>query len=115
MINQRKFELFTLPSSVSFSDARAAASTANNFRERHGEQAKTGMQKAQDMNQKYGQQAKDMNTKYGVSSKLSGYASSAREFNRSSPAAGGAPGASGAAASSGSVSGLAGLAGGVKK
>lgn len=42
------------PSSVSFSDARNAASTANNFRERHGEQAAAGYTAANKMNQKYG-------------------------------------------------------------
>ena len=42
------------PSSVSFSDAKAAASTANNFRERHGEQVASGMRAANNMNQKYG-------------------------------------------------------------
>ena len=52
------------PSSVSLSDAKAAASTANNFRERHGEQVSTGMQ---GMN--------NLNNKYGISNKLNGYAS----------------------------------------
>ncbi|TLD27755.1 hypothetical protein E2P81_ATG11043 [Venturia nashicola] len=42
------------PSSVSISDARHAASTANNFRERHGEQAAAGYTAANNMNQKYG-------------------------------------------------------------
>ncbi|QDS77664.1 hypothetical protein FKW77_003124 [Venturia effusa] len=42
------------PSSVSFSDARNAASTANNFRERHGEQAAAGYAAANNLNQKYG-------------------------------------------------------------
>lgn len=42
------------PSKVSFSDARAAASTANNFRERHGEQVKSGWQSANKLNNKYG-------------------------------------------------------------
>lgn len=42
------------PSSVSFSDARNAASTANNFRERHGEQAAAGYTAANNLNQKYG-------------------------------------------------------------
>ncbi|KAI1001075.1 hypothetical protein K3495_g7125 [Podosphaera aphanis] len=41
------------PSSVSLSDARAAASTANNFRERHGSQIKSGWQLAQNVDQKY--------------------------------------------------------------
>lgn len=42
------------PSSVSFSDARAAASIANNFRERHGAQVATGLQSANNINNKYG-------------------------------------------------------------
>ncbi|EHL01757.1 putative Altered inheritance of mitochondria protein 3 [Glarea lozoyensis 74030] len=42
------------PSSVSFSDAKAAAGTANNFRERHGEQVKSGWQSANKLNSKYG-------------------------------------------------------------
>ncbi|KAF2143332.1 uncharacterized protein K452DRAFT_317494 [Aplosporella prunicola CBS 121167] len=46
--------LRTNPSSVSFSDMRSAASTANNFRERHGEQVATGVHTANGLNQKYG-------------------------------------------------------------
>lgn len=42
------------PSSVSLSDARMAASTANNFRERHGGQVKSGWQSANKLNSKYG-------------------------------------------------------------
>lgn len=42
------------PSSVSFSDARAAASTANNFRERHGVQVASSIQSANNLNNKYG-------------------------------------------------------------
>ncbi|GAB7359828.1 hypothetical protein MBLNU230_g7359t1 [Neophaeotheca triangularis] len=42
------------PSSVSFSDARATASTANNFRERHGAQVASAASTANNMNQKYG-------------------------------------------------------------
>ncbi|KAB2577584.1 Gmp synthase [Lasiodiplodia theobromae] len=42
------------PTSVSVSDLRSAASTANNFRERHGEQVAAGWQKANGLNQKYG-------------------------------------------------------------
>lgn len=42
------------PSSVSFSDARAAAGTANNFRQRHGEQVAAGAKTANNLNQKYG-------------------------------------------------------------
>jgi len=42
------------PSSVSASDLRDAASTANNFRERHGEQVAAGWKAANNLNQKYG-------------------------------------------------------------
>lgn len=42
------------PSSVSFSDAKSAASTANNFRQRHGEQVAAGARAANNLNQKYG-------------------------------------------------------------
>ncbi|ROW12196.1 hypothetical protein VMCG_00699 [Cytospora schulzeri] len=50
------------PRSVSYSDARSAASTANNFRERHGEQVAAGVKTANSMDQKY-----------GVSGKVGGY------------------------------------------
>jgi hypothetical protein len=39
---------------VSLADARAAASTANNFRERHGDQITAGWKSASGLNQKYG-------------------------------------------------------------
>lgn len=42
------------PSKVTLSDARSAASTANNFRERHGEQVAAGWKAASNLNQKYG-------------------------------------------------------------
>ena len=42
------------PSSISLSDARNAASTANNFRERHGDQVASGWQGANNLNKKYG-------------------------------------------------------------
>ncbi|KJZ73391.1 hypothetical protein HIM_07185 [Hirsutella minnesotensis 3608] len=42
------------PSKVSLSDAKAAAGTANNFRQRHGEQVQAGYKRANDLNQKYG-------------------------------------------------------------
>lgn len=42
------------PSSVSMTDARSAASTANNFRQRHGEQVKSGWERVNGLNQKYG-------------------------------------------------------------
>lgn len=41
------------PSSVTLSDARGAASTANNFRERHSDQIAAGKTKASAINQKY--------------------------------------------------------------
>lgn len=41
------------PSSVSLADAKATASTMNNFRERHGEQVASGMKSANALNQKY--------------------------------------------------------------
>ncbi|QSZ34786.1 hypothetical protein DSL72_007644 [Monilinia vaccinii-corymbosi] len=50
------------PTSVSLSDARAAASTANNFRERHGEQVKSGWASAN-----------KLNTKYGIAEKVGSY------------------------------------------
>ncbi|KAK2813854.1 hypothetical protein FQN50_000255 [Emmonsiellopsis sp. PD_5] len=42
------------PTSVSRSDARSAASTARNFRERHSDQIGSGRKKLSEMNQKYG-------------------------------------------------------------
>lgn len=42
------------PSSVSMSDAKSAAGTANNFRQRHGEQVASGVKSANSLNQKYG-------------------------------------------------------------
>lgn len=42
------------PSSISLADARSAASTANNFRERHGEQVASGLKAGSGINQKYG-------------------------------------------------------------
>ncbi|KAL1967463.1 hypothetical protein VTN77DRAFT_3248 [Rasamsonia byssochlamydoides] len=42
------------PSSVSVSEARSAASTVNNFRERHGDQIEAGKRKLSALNQKYG-------------------------------------------------------------
>lgn len=42
------------PSSVSAADARSAASTANNFRQRHGDQIQAGMKKISGLNEKYG-------------------------------------------------------------
>jgi hypothetical protein len=42
------------PSKVSYSDAKSAAGTANNFRERYGEQVASGWNKASALGQKYG-------------------------------------------------------------
>lgn len=53
------------PSSVSMAEARSAASTANNFRQRHGDQVASGMKSANGLNQKY-----------GVMNKVNSYASS---------------------------------------
>lgn len=41
------------PTSISLSDAKATAATANNFRERHGEQVAAGWQAGTALNQKY--------------------------------------------------------------
>ena len=41
------------PSSISLADARTSAATANNFRERHGEQVATGWKSANAVNKKY--------------------------------------------------------------
>ncbi|KAI9646089.1 hypothetical protein NHQ30_005529 [Ciborinia camelliae] len=50
------------PTSISLAEARAAASTANNFRERHGEQVKSGVSSAN-----------KLNTKYGIAEKVGAY------------------------------------------
>lgn len=57
------------PSSISFSDARNAASTVNNVRERHGEQVASGLQSANNLNNKYG--LNDKAAAYGVGSRVS--------------------------------------------
>lgn len=41
------------PSSVSLADAKTTVSTANNFRERHGDQVADGLKKSNDLNKKY--------------------------------------------------------------
>lgn len=68
------------PSSVSLQDAKAAATTANNFRDRHGEQVKTAATSANNFRDKHGDQVKSgwqsankMNTKYGVSERVGSY------------------------------------------
>ena len=50
------------PSSVSLADAKSAAGTANNFRQRHGDQVAAGMKSANSLNHKY-----------GVSNKIGGF------------------------------------------
>lgn len=55
------------PSKVSGSDLKSAASTANNFQQRHGEQAASGWRAASGLNQKYGITGK-VNTLAGESS-----------------------------------------------
>jgi len=62
------------PSSVSWKDAKEAASTANNFRERHGEQVAQGYQTASAVNQKY-----------GVAQKVGGFAASAAAYTTGTP------------------------------
>ncbi|KFY07898.1 hypothetical protein V492_06719 [Pseudogymnoascus sp. VKM F-4246] len=57
------------PSSVSFSDARNAASTFNNFRERHGTQVASGLKSANAINSKYG--LSDKVASHGAPSKQS--------------------------------------------
>lgn len=69
------------PGSVSFSDASTAASTANNFRQRHGDQVVAGMKTANGLDQKY-----------GVSGKVGGYMSGGGESSGSGAAAGGVGG-----------------------
>lgn len=64
------------PSSVSLSDAKATAATANSFRERHGDQVAGGLKSANAFNQKY-----------DVAGKVGGYTgnSSTKEETTSSP------------------------------
>lgn len=69
------------PSSISMSDAKAAAGTANNFRQRHGEQVTSSMRSANSLNQKY-----------GVANKIGGYAGGGQQQDQGqagNPAAGG--------------------------
>ncbi len=101
------------PSSVSFADAKATASTMNNFRERHGDQVASGLKSANALNQEYklsskvGSQAPNSTTptnspeppsvksgcrsanalsqKYNLSSKVGGYASSAKRIEPETP------------------------------
>lgn len=62
------------PSSISLSDARSAASTANNFRERHGDQVASGYQSAN-----------KLNNKYGIADKVGGYAGMTPAANTPEP------------------------------
>lgn len=62
------------PASVSLADARATASTANNLRERHGDQVASGWKSANSLNQKY-----------DLSSKVGGYASNSGASNPNKP------------------------------
>ena len=55
------------PSSVSLSDARSAASTANSFRQRHGDQVKSGLDKANSLNQRFGDGRADNETEEDAS------------------------------------------------
>ncbi|KAK1967112.1 hypothetical protein LZ32DRAFT_605009 [Colletotrichum eremochloae] len=72
------------PSSVSMSDARSAASTFNNFRQRHGEQVASGVKSANNLNQKYG-----ISDKVG---KYAGQVGQQQEGTTGSAGAGAAPG-----------------------
>lgn len=60
------------PTSISLSDARTAASTANNFRERHGEQVKSGWASAN-----------KLNAQYGISDKVGSYGGFSQERDSS--------------------------------
>jgi hypothetical protein len=64
------------PSSVSLSDAKSAATTANNFRERHGEEAKQSYQAANGLNKKYGlvDKAGGLGQKYGLGERAGSFA-----------------------------------------
>ena len=62
------------PSSISLSDARSSAATANNFRERHGEQVATGWKGANQLNKKY-----DVANRFNGTTDQSGSASPVKE------------------------------------
>lgn len=62
------------PSSITLSDARNSAATANNFRERHGEQVATGWKGANALNKKY-----DVANRMNGSAGQNGSASPVRE------------------------------------
>ncbi|KAJ4364779.1 hypothetical protein N0V95_000728 [Ascochyta clinopodiicola] len=65
------------PSKVSASDLKGAATTANNFQQRHGEQAASGWRAASGLNQKYGIAGKVNNLAGGGSSTSSAAQASA--------------------------------------
>ena len=88
------------PSSISIADAKSTANTANNFRERHGEQIAQGWKVGNGMNKKYGI-ADKMNNYSGntVSTSNAGATSMQTATAPSTPASGGT-GAFGQAATS---------------
>lgn len=92
------------PGSVSMADARATASTAKNFNDRHGEQVASGWKAGNKLNQKY-----------GIADKVGGYAGQSQppavEGARESGGNGGARGAGGG----GSFGSAAAALGGFKK
>ncbi|KAM0272266.1 hypothetical protein ACHAQH_008738 [Verticillium albo-atrum] len=71
------------PSSVSMTDARSAAGTFNNFRQRHGEQVASGVKTANSLNQKY-----------GVADRVGGYAGQVGAQQEGVTPAGPGPGSS---------------------
>ncbi|KAF1927170.1 uncharacterized protein M421DRAFT_422035 [Didymella exigua CBS 183.55] len=66
------------PSKVSGSDLKSAASTANNFQQRHGEQAASGWRAASGLNQKY-----------GIAGKVNSFAGGSNSAEASQPPAAG--------------------------
>ncbi|KAI4244590.1 MAG: hypothetical protein LQ352_006770 [Teloschistes flavicans] len=70
------------PSSVSLSDARSTAATANNFRERHGDQVAAGWKSANALNKKY-----DVTNRVNSYTAQSGGSGQAQDQSASSPVA----------------------------
>lgn len=68
------------PSSISLSDAKASAATANNFRERHGEQVAAGWQAGNALNKKY-----DIANKFSDRARADNDASPSRGVSDSAP------------------------------
>lgn len=64
------------PGSVSMADAKATAFTANNFRERHGEQVASGWKAGNSINKKY-----------GIADKVSGYTGATTAGSQQNPPA----------------------------